>query len=106
MARGLGCLPLLVGAILGIAWVGKVSGPPPLQVESYDPRSPRRPLPQWSDEAFVIEDRSAAPGDSMGTAFAVDRDGAWLTAQHVTQDCSRVGLQDGQVAREVARIIE
>lgn len=106
MARGIGCLPLLVGGILAIAWIGEVTGPTPLQVESYDPRSPRRPLPQWSDEAFVIEDRPGVPSDSMGTAFAVDRDGAWLTAEHVTHDCSRIGLEDGRLAREVSRVVE
>lgn len=106
MARGVGCLPLLLGGILALAWIGEVTGPPKLQVESYDPRTPRRPMPQWSDEAFIIEDRPGGPADSMGTAFAVDRDGAWLTAEHVTQGCSRIGLQDGNVARAVARIVE
>ena len=62
-------------------------------------------MPQWSDEAFVIEDRPGAPSDSMGTAFAVDRKGAWLTAEHVTHDCSRIGLEDNRVAREVSRVL-
>jgi serine protease Do len=104
--RGIGCLPLMLGGILALAWIGEVTRPPPLEVESFDPRSPRRPLPQWSDEAFVIADRPGGPADSMGTAFAVNRYGAWLTAEHVTRDCSRIGLQDGEVARAVTRIVQ
>jgi S1-C subfamily serine protease len=96
----------MLGVVLAVAWIGEVTRPPPLEVEHFDPRSPRRPMPQWSDEAFVIEDRPGGPADSMGTAFAVDRDGAWLTAEHVTHDCSRIGLQDGEIAREVSRIFQ
>ena len=104
--RSIGCLPLMLGGILTLAWIGEATHRTPLQVESYDPRSPRRPMPQWNDEAFVIEDRAGARSDSMGTAFAVDRDGAWLTAQHVTHDCVRIGLEEGGVARAVSRVIE
>ena len=104
--RGLGCLPLMLGGILALAWIGEVTRPPPLQVESFDPRSPRRPMPQWSDEAFVIEDRPGGPADSMGTAFAVNREGAWLTAEHVTHDCARIGIDEGGVARAVSHIVE
>ena len=107
MARGgCGCLPFVLGGLLLLAWFGQGPPVPPLDVEAFDPRSPRRPLPQWSDEQFVIEDRPGGPADSMGTAFAVDRDGAWLTAEHVTHGCTRVGLEDGRFARPVSRLIE
>jgi len=104
--RGCGCLPFALGGLLLIAWFGQDVTVPPLKVEQFDPRSPRRPLPGWSDEQFVIEDNPGGPADSMGTAFAVDRDGAWLTAQHVTHGCARVGLEDGRFARPVSRVIE
>ena len=103
--KGCGCLPFLLGGLLLVAWFGKDAGLPPLTVEQFDPRSPRRPLPGWSDEQFVIED-DGRRADSMGTAFAVDRDGAWLTAEHVTHGCTRVGLEDGRFARPVSRIVE
>ena len=108
MARkqGCSCLPFALGALLLLAWVTQDLAVPPLQVEQFDPRSPRRPMPQWGDEQFVIEDRPGGPADSMGTAFAVDRDGAWLTAEHVTHGCTRVGLEDGRFARPVARVLE
>lgn len=103
---GCGCLPFALGGLLLIAWFGQDVAVPPLEVEQYDPRSPRRPMPDWSDEQFVIEDNPNGPADSMGTAFAVDRDGAWLTAQHVTHGCARVGLEDGRFAQPVSRVIE
>ena len=108
MARkqGCSCLPFALGALLLLAWVTQDLAVPPLQVEQFDPRSPRRPMPQWGDEQFVSEDRPGGPADSMGTAFAVDRDGAWLTAEHVTHGCTRVGLEDGRFARPVARVLE
>lgn len=106
MARGgCGCLPFALAGLLLVAWFGQDAAIPPLEVEHYDPRSPRRPMPQWGDEQFVIADRDA-PSDSMGTAFAVDRDGVWLTAEHVTHGCSRVGLEQGRFARPVSRVIE
>lgn len=104
--KGCGCLPFALGALLLVAWFRQDVRVPPLEVEQYDPRSPRRPMPGWGDEQFVIEDSPDGPADSMGTAFAVDRDGAWLTAQHVTHDCTRVGLEDGRFARPVSRVLE
>ncbi|HUD93747.1 S1 family peptidase [Sphingobium sp.] len=102
---GCGCLPFALAGLLLVAWLGQDIAPP-LEIEQYDPRSPRRPLPQGGDEQFVIEDRPGGPADSMGTAFAVDRDGAWLTAEHVTHGCTRVGLEEGRFARPVSRVVE
>jgi serine protease Do len=104
--QGCGCLPVALGALLLFAWFAQDVRVPPLEVEQFDPRTPRRPMPQWGDEQFVIEDRPGGPADSMGTAFAVDRDGVWLTAEHVTHGCARVGLEDGRFARPVTRVLE
>lgn len=103
---GCGCLPFILGGLLLVAWFGQDVTAPRLEIEQFDPRSPRRPTPGWSDEQFVIEDTPGDRADSMGTAFAVDRDGAWLTAQHVTHGCTRVGLEDGRYARPVSRLVE
>ncbi|MFD1105201.1 S1 family peptidase [Sphingobium olei] len=106
MARGgCGCLPFALGGLLLLAWFGQGVETPPLRIEQYDPRSPRRPMPQWGDERYAIEE-PGRQADSMGTAFAVDRDGAWLTAEHVTHGCARVGLEEGRFARPVQRVIE
>ena len=102
---GCGCLPWLLGLILLLAWLGEMQTPS-LQVEQYDPRSPRRPLPRGGEEQYIIEDRPGGPADAMGTAFAVDRSGVWMTAEHVTHGCSRVGLEQRGRALEVPRVIE
>ena len=87
-------------------WIGdKIPAPPP-EVERFEQRSPRRPTPHWSSESFVIEDRPGGPTDSMGTAFAINRDGDWLTAEHVTHGCARIGLEDNGAARAVGRVLE
>ena len=106
MKAGRGCLPLFLGIILVLLWIGQTSPISPLRIENIDPRSPRRPMPQWGDEIFVIEDRPGGPADSMGTTFAVDRDGAWLTAEHVTQGCTRIGIEDHGRARPVSHVVQ
>jgi serine protease Do len=109
--KGCGCLPWILGILLVLGWLGRGEMRDPLQIEAFDPRggearSPRRPMPQWGDESFVIEDRPGAPADSMGTAFAIDRAGVWLTAEHVTHGCNRIGIEDGRFARPVSRVVE
>lgn len=45
------------------------------------------------DEIVLVD---AAPAQSgMGTAFAINDDGMWLTARHVVDSCDRVGLRVG-----------
>lgn len=94
-----GCLPWVLGLVLLWLWFSgdrEDWGDAALNVEQYDPRSPRRPMPDIG-ETFVIAE-AGPQQDSQGTAFAVDRDGAWLTAQHVTHACDRLGLvSDGGI---------
>ena len=102
-----GCLPWMLGGILLLVWFGGDRGEwadTPLSVEQFYPRSPRRPMPDIG-EGFVIAD----PGpqqDSQGTAFAVDRDGTWLTAQHVTHGCDRIGLVDDDGIDPISDVFE
>lgn len=102
-----GCLPWVLGGVLLWVWFsgdGGDWGDVPLSVEQFDPRSPRRPMPGIG-ESFIIAD----PGpqqDSQGTAFAVDRDGTWLTAQHVTHDCDRIGLVADDGIDAVSDVVE
>lgn len=104
---GRGCLPWVLGGVLLYLWFsGNDDGwsGATLNVEQYDPRSPRRPMPDIG-ESFVIAD----PGpqqDSQGTAFAVDRDGTWLTAQHVTNDCDRLGLVSDGAIDQLVDVLE
>ncbi|MEL7130071.1 MAG: serine protease [Pseudomonadota bacterium] len=46
--------------------------------------------PSPFDEQVLIQ--VARPQDGVGTAFAVNADGTWLTARHVVDGCKHVGL--------------
>ncbi len=107
-----GCLPLFLGLILVLMWLDTDDLPGPgVEVEQYDPgawgdgaRSPRRPMPRGG-ERYIIDD----PGpmqDSQGTAFSVDPDGIWLTAEHVTSGCDRIGVLRGGRVMLATRVLE
>ncbi len=53
------------------------------------------PLPSSDpfDERVLVQVGDAE--DGIGTAFAINQSGAWLTARHVVDGCSRVGLAVG-----------
>lgn len=53
------------------------------------------PLPESDpfDERVMVQVGDAE--DGIGTAFAINESGAWLTARHVVDGCSRVGLAVG-----------
>ena len=74
------------------------------------PRVTRRgaslPAPSFHDPATKVE---AVPCEESctGTAFAVDREGHWLTAQHVINGCVQVGLLTAPYKIErVQRVVE
>ncbi len=46
-----------------------------------------------SDPTVVVE--IEAPTSGIGTAFAVDNKGTWVTARHVVDSCDQVGLRMG-----------
>lgn len=54
---------------------------------------PTLPNARPSDPAVIVE--LDAPISSVGTAFAVDNKGTWLTARHVVDSCDEVGLRIG-----------
>jgi serine protease Do len=60
---------------------------------------PLLPDPDAFDERVVVQVGDAE--DGIGTAFAINESGAWLTARHVVDGCSRVGLAvgDGRMVR-------
>jgi S1-C subfamily serine protease len=51
------------------------------------------------DEQVLVQVGDAE--DGIGTAFAINRSGAWLTARHVVEGCEQVGLavSDGRMVR-------
>lgn len=63
--------------------------PPPLELGDLLPReNPRDPS--------VIVDIQEKPSSGVGTAFSIDDKGTWLTARHVVDGCSKVGLNLGK----------
>jgi serine protease Do len=51
------------------------------------------PVSDPFDERVLVQVGDAE--DGIGTAFAINQSGAWLTARHVVDGCSRVGLAVG-----------
>lgn len=60
---------------------------------------PALPAPDPFDERVLVQVGDAE--DGIGTAFAINKSGAWLTARHVVDGCARVGLAvgDGRMVR-------
>ena len=69
------------------------------------PRSADMPIPPPSpiDPVFHVQVERHS-GVSIGTAFSIDPDGIWLTARHVADGCSQIGLrgQNGWVRASLA----
>lgn len=105
MARGCGCLWVALAGLVGLTMLGSVGEEPstPIERERADGRSPRRPLPQTDDRYEISQEE--AP-DSFGTAFAIGTAGTWLTADHVTATCRRLGFMGDDGMFEVRRVLE
>lgn len=71
--------------------------PPPVLGEMLPNESPR-------DERVVVNVPKAKSG--IGTAFAIDAKGGWMTARHVVDSCSEVGISIGgrKVLRTSAKV--
>lgn len=68
------------------------------------PAGPALPDPSPRDPVVMVQE-SDRRGNSVGTAFSLDSDGVWMTARHVVEGCSKVGiLRDRENAVRVQRI--
>lgn len=81
---------------------GEDEGPafaPSSRIERLDPPppvialGPDLPASDPFDEKVLVQ--VGAVEDGVGTAFAIHRSGTWLTARHVVDGCSRIGLVVG-----------
>ena len=52
---------------------------------------PALPNARPSDPSVIVEVQKPASG--VGTAFAIDGQGTWLTARHVVDSCDQIGLR-------------
>jgi S1-C subfamily serine protease len=62
---------------------------PPVVTDAQGARA--LPPPSAFDERVLVQ--SDTPADGTGTAFSVSEAGAWLTARHVVDGCSRLALE-------------
>ena len=65
------------------------NAPPPVPGVPENAGSTLAP-PSVFDEQVLIQ--ATSPRDGVGTAFAINTDGYWLTARHVVDGCKNVGL--------------
>lgn len=56
------------------------------------------PPADWADPGISVE--AQAPRNALGTAFAINDDGWWLTARHVVDGCDLISVA-GRAARSV-----
>lgn len=83
---------LVLGLVLLTLFAGgqrDTDAPEPLP-DSLFQDGPSLPEPSIFDEQILV--RVDRPQDGIGTAFAINRQGQWLTARHVVDGCSQVSL--------------
>ncbi len=64
------------------------------------------PIESPRDERVVVSVEK--PKSGIGTAFAIDTKGKWMTARHVVDSCSEVGIRIGErkILRATAQVSE
>lgn len=87
---------LLYVAVLGVfllllfaAGTRNADAPPPVP-EAAETAGAALAPPSRFDEQVLIQ--ASSPKDGVGTAFAINTEGYWLTARHVVDGCKNVGL--------------
>ncbi|MFN4024261.1 MAG: serine protease [Hyphomonas sp.] len=86
-AAALGFILLVV---FSLAPDAEAPEPPPLS-EIAEEIGPLLPEPSPFDELVVVQ--AGPPQNGVGTAFAVNSRGDWMTARHVVDGCTRVSLE-------------
>ncbi len=78
---------------------GRRGGPPPTpptrppaqpRPPIVTPQSPDRPPGPGSEPIVTVTERGPRNANSVGTAFAIDKGGDWVTASHVVEECKTV----------------
>ncbi len=86
---------LVLGVLVTTVFAGDRSAdaPTPMPNISAAEDGPMLPPPSILDEQVLVQ--VDAPKDGIGTAFAVNKKGQWITARHVVDGCDSVGLLVG-----------
>ncbi len=83
---------LIYGAILLFFYMSaRNTDPYPLETPPPPELGPALPNASPSDPRILIQVEQ--PKSGVGTAFAADDDGSWLTARHVVDGCDKVALR-------------
>lgn len=89
----LGALGLMLAVIFALAPNADAPAPAPLtefQEQIAEELGPLLPDPSPMDELVLVQ--VGEPQNGVGTAFAVNSNGDWLTARHVVEGCAKVTL--------------
>ena len=84
-------LGVVLWGLLSAGTPDEYAPPPPPEVFKKD--GPLLPDPSALDNRILIQ--VDEPRAGIGTAFAVDNNGRWLTARHVVDGCDEVGILIG-----------
>lgn len=84
-------LGVVLWALMSAGSPDEYAPPPPPDVFKHD--GPLLPEPSALDNRILIQ--VDEPRSGIGTAFAVDNNGRWLTARHVVDGCDEVGVLVG-----------
>ena len=83
-------LLVLAAMLMGIFGTAPNESAPPPPPEVFEQDGAMLPPASPFDERVLVE--ATQPMDGVGTAFAINEDGQWLTARHVVDGCDRVSL--------------
>ncbi|MEL7110130.1 MAG: serine protease [Pseudomonadota bacterium] len=81
---------LVLGVVLWAVFAGGSDDTPPPPPEAILEEGAMLPPPSAFDERVLVQ--VTAPKSGIGTAFAINDNGQWLTARHVVDGCNEVAL--------------
>ncbi len=81
---------LALGVVLWVVFSGSSDDAPPPPPEAIEREGAMLPPPSAFDERVLVQ--VTAPKSGVGTAFAINDQGHWLTARHVVDGCNEVSL--------------
>lgn len=96
---------LVLGVVLWAIFSGGSDDAPPPPPEAIQQEGAMLPPPSAFDERILVQ--VTTPKSGIGTAFAVNGEGQWLTARHVVDGCEDVALlvAPGQYAPATSVVI-
>ena len=81
---------LVLGVVLWVVFSGETDDAPPPPPEAIEQEGAMLPPPSAFDERVLVQ--VTAPKSGVGTAFAINGEGQWLTARHVVDGCNEIAL--------------